>query len=122
MANGHLLGKMFAFGRQPHITPCLDRHRAQHTQYPTDTPGLSLSLLLFLFLPPPDKAILGKAGATVSIQNNAYFNGGHDLKQRGQRVGIDVTVAERCEGGLRTGGSLGDSNSPIGKLPGLPQH
>lgn len=35
-----------------------------------------------------------------------------------QRVGIDVTVAEKWEGDLRTGGSLGGSKSPIWKLPG----
>lgn len=39
-----------------------------------------------------------------------------------QRVGIDVPVAEKWEGDVRTGGSLGGSNSPIWKLPGLPTH
>lgn len=39
-----------------------------------------------------------------------------------QRVGIDVTVAEKWEGDLRTGGSLGGSHSPIWKLLGLPTH
>lgn len=50
-------------------------------------------------------------------------SGEYDFKQWSQtKGGIDVTVAEKWEGDLRTGGSLGGSNPPIWKLPGLPTH